>query len=154
MKRRSIRSAAQLHSTFGLRLVTTFGRVGAAKSQPCGPDLWTCECCQLNVFAEVVMEPSLWQHQTTDPIAVSVGPDPTVQAFASGLLAGAVIVATILLWHRTRAKPRAIGGRTLAVSGWGDLFRLVGGILRGVLRLIAGLLLLARVVLWPAGRRW
>lgn len=100
------------------------------------------------------MEPSLWQHQNTDSIVASVGPDPTVQAFASGLLAGAVIVATILLWHRARAKPIATGGRMIAVSGWGELFRLIGGILRGVLWLIAVLLLLARVVLWPAGRRW
>ena len=100
------------------------------------------------------MEPSLWQHQTTDPIVAPLGPNPTVQAFTSGVLVGVVVVATILLWHRARTTPKATRGRAAAVSGWGDLFRLVGGILRGVLWLIGVLLLLARVVFWPAGRRW
>lgn len=97
------------------------------------------------------MEPLLWQHQTTDPIVAPLGPNPTVQAFTSGVLVGVVVFATILLWHPARPAPR---GRAAAVSGWGDLFRLVRGILRGVLWLIGGLLLLARVVFWPAGRRW
>src|SRR5690606_38090241 len=103
---------------------------------------------------EVVMKPSLWQHQTADPIVAPLGPDPTVQAFTSGVLVGVVVVATILLWHRARTTPTVTRGRATAVSGWGDSFRLVGGILRGVLWLIGGLLLLARVVFWPAGRRW
>lgn len=100
------------------------------------------------------MEPSLWQHQTVEPIAVPVPRNMAVQTFASGILAGIIVVATVLLWRRsqprlrTRPRPRAL------VSGWSDLFRLVAGVARGALLLIVGLFVLGRVLFWPAGRRW
>ena len=100
------------------------------------------------------MEPSLWQHQTIEPIASSVARDTTAQAFVSGVLVGLVLGATVLLWRRSG--PRRVPGRRRAavVSGWGELFRFVGGCARGILWLIAVLLLLGRIVFWPAGRRW
>lgn len=100
------------------------------------------------------MVPSLWQHQTVEPAIVPVVHDMTAQAFASGVLVGIVVVATVLLWRPWRSRGRATRRRTAGVRGWGDLFRLVAGVARGVLWLMAGLLLLARVVCWPAGRRW
>ena len=99
------------------------------------------------------MEPSLWQHQTIEPIT---GPAPrdTVQVFASGVLVGIVMVATVLMWHRSRSMRGVRRRRSAVVSGWGDLFRLVASVARGVLWLIAVLLLLGRIVFWPSGRRW
>lgn len=100
------------------------------------------------------MEPSLWQHQTVDTIADPLGPDLTVQAFASGVMAGIVVVVAILLWRQPRSRMAARRRRAAIVTGWGDLFRLVATVVRGVLWLIAVLLLLGRIVFWPAGRRW
>ena len=71
-----------------------------------------------------------------------------------GVLVGIVMVATVLLWHRSRSMPGARRRRPAVVSGWGDLFRLVASVARGVLWLIAVLLLLGRIVFWPSGRRW
>jgi uncharacterized RDD family membrane protein YckC len=80
--------------------------------------------------------------------------DPMLNAFASGVLVGIVLVATVILWRRSGstlgARRRPIG----VVSGWGDLVRLVGSVIRGGLWLIGVLLLLGRIVFWPAGRRW
>ena len=100
------------------------------------------------------MEPSLWQHQTIEPITGPAPRDMTAQVFASGVLVGIVIVATVLLWHRSRSMPGPRRRRSAVVSGWGDLFRLVASVARGVLWLIAVLLLLGRIVFWPSGRRW
>ena len=100
------------------------------------------------------MEPSLWQHQTVEPTVNPMARNPTVNAFASGVLVGIVLVVTVILWHRPRSTLGARRRRTVVVSGWGDLFRLVGSVARGGLWLIAVLLLLGRIVFWPAGRRW
>ena len=100
------------------------------------------------------MEPSLWQHQTLEPVTDAGPRDTTAQAFASGVLVGIVMVATVLLWHRSRSMPGPRRRRSAVVSGWGDLFRLVASVARGVLWLIAVLLLLGRIVFWPSGRRW
>ena len=100
------------------------------------------------------MEPSLWQHQTIEMMTGPVTRDMTVQAFASGVLVGIVIVTTMHLWRRSRSMPVARRRRPAVVSGWGDLFGLVAGISRGVVWLIAVLFLLGRMVFWPAGRRW
>ena len=100
------------------------------------------------------METSLWQHQTVEPIAGPVARDVAVQAFTSGVLVGIVVVATVLLWRRSRSRLGAGRRRTVVVSSWGDLFRLIASGARGVLWLIAMLLLLGRIVFWPAGRRW
>lgn len=100
------------------------------------------------------MEPSLWEHQTVDAIAHPPRPDSTVQAFASGVLAGIVVAVAILLWRRSRPRALITPRRAAIISGWGDLFRLVAGIARGILWMIAVLLLLGRIVFWPAGRRW
>ena len=100
------------------------------------------------------MEPSLWQHQTIEPITGPAPRDTTAQAFASGVLVGIVMIATVLLWHRCRSMPGARRRRSAIVSGWGDLLRLVASVARGVLWLIVVLLLLGRIVFWPAGRRW
>ena len=100
------------------------------------------------------MEPSLWQHQTIEPITVPNASETTVQAFASGVLVGIVVVVTVLLWLRSRPRLAARRRRTAIVSGWGDLFRLLAGVARGVLWLIVVVLLLGRIVFWPAGRRW
>ena len=66
----------------------------------------------------------------------------------------AIAVATVLLWHRSRSMPGPRRRRSAVVSGWGDLLRLVASVARGVLWLIAVLLLLGRIVFWPSGRRW
>ena len=100
------------------------------------------------------MDPSLWQHQTVAPTVNPMARDPMLNAFASGVLVGIVLVATVILWRRSGstlgARRRPIG----VVSGWGDLVRLVGSVIRGGLWLIGVLLLLGRIVFWPAGRRW
>ena len=100
------------------------------------------------------MEPSLWQHQTIEPIASPVARDTTAQAFASGVLVGIVIGITVLLWRRSGSRLGAGRPRAAVASGWGELFRFVAGCARGILWLIAVLLLLDRIVFWPAGRRW
>src|SRR5690554_3272128 len=100
------------------------------------------------------MEPSLLRHQTIEPINGPAPRDMTTQVFASGVLTGIVVVATMLLWHRSGSMPGARRRRPAVVSGWGDLFRLVASVARGVLWLIAVLLLLGRIVFWPTGRRW
>lgn len=100
------------------------------------------------------MENSPWQHQTIEPSNVAVARDMTAQAFASGVLVGIVLAATVLLWRRPQSRRGTIRRRAHAVSGWGDLFRFVGAIVRGGLWMVAALLLLGRVFFWPAGRRW
>ncbi len=100
------------------------------------------------------MQSSLWQHQTLEPISTPVARDMTVQTFASGILVGIVLAATVLLWRRPPFKPTVRRRRAPILTGWGDLFRLFGGIVRGGLWLVAALLLLGRVLFWPAGRRW
>ena len=100
------------------------------------------------------MEPSLWQHQTLEPISGPIARDATVQTFASGVLVGIVLAASVLLWRRSGLGPTAGRRRAPILTGWGDLFRLFGGIVRGGLWLVAALLLLGRVLFWPAGRRW
>jgi hypothetical protein len=62
------------------------------------------------------MEPSLWQHQTVEPISGPVARDMTVQAFASGVLVGVVVVAAVLLWRQSRSRLGA-GRRRTAVVG-------------------------------------
>ena len=100
------------------------------------------------------MEPSLWEHHATDPITSPVVRDMTVQAFASGVLVGIVVVAAVLMWHRSRSRLRPLRRGMRVVSGWGDLFRLGTSVARGVLWLLGLLLLLGRIVFWPMGRRW
>lgn len=100
------------------------------------------------------METSLWTHQTLESAGPPAAHDTTVPAFTSGLLVGVIIVATVLLWRRPRWRRGTIRSGAPIVTGWSDLFRLVGAIVRGGLWLIAALLLLGRVLFWPAGRRW
>jgi hypothetical protein len=95
------------------------------------------------------------QHQAVEAMPPPRVEDPQLQAFISGLLVGAIlIIATLLLWRR---RPRALrrGARQGAlITGWGDLFRLIGALARGAVYLVIGFLLVARVLFWPAGRRW
>lgn len=100
------------------------------------------------------METLLWAHQTLESAGPPAAHDTTVQTFTCGLLVGVIIVATVLLWRRPRSRRGTIRSGAPIVTGWGDLFRLVGAIVRGGLWLIAALLLLGRVLFWPAGRRW
>jgi hypothetical protein len=100
------------------------------------------------------MEPSLWQHQTIEPITGPAPRDMAAQVFACGVLVGIVIVTTVLLWRRSRLAPSAPRRRSHVVRGWGDLLRLIASVAHGVLWLVAVLLLLGRLVFFPAGRRW
>ena len=100
------------------------------------------------------MEPLLWQHQTIEPVTGPAPRDSSAQVFASGVLVGIVMVATVLLWLRSGSMRGTGRRRPAVVSGWDDLFRLVASVARGVLWLIAVLLLLGRIVFWPSGRRW
>ena len=95
------------------------------------------------------MDPSLWQHQTIEPIASPVARDTTAQAFVSGVLVGIVIGATVLLWRRSGSRPAAERPRAAVVSGWGELFRFVAGCARGILWLTAVLLTIGS---WAAVR--
>jgi hypothetical protein len=99
------------------------------------------------------MEPSIWQHQSVQPSDLPVAHTGAVNAFVSGLLIGGVVVGVILLRLRRRPVPR-ITNRRVHTSGWVDLFRLLAALARGALWLVVALLLVGRVLFWPAGRRW
>jgi hypothetical protein len=71
-----------------------------------------------------------------------------------GIAVGAVIVGVAACCPRSQARGRSTGRRRPLVTRWIDRFRLVGGVARATLLLVAGLLLLGRVLCWPAGRRW
>jgi hypothetical protein len=100
------------------------------------------------------MEPSLWQHQSVEPLSAPIPRNPEHQAFASGVLFGIVLVATVFLWRRGLRGPRPPRRPRPLVTGWRELFRFLGSLVRGAVFLIFGLLLLGRILLWPAGRRW
>lgn len=99
------------------------------------------------------MDPALWQHHTVQPSPVPVARDMALQTVVSGVLLGIILVATTLMWLRARRGPRPAQQRPL-LTGWGALFSLLGSIARAALLLVFGLLLLGRILLWPAGRRW
>jgi hypothetical protein len=100
------------------------------------------------------MDPALWQHQIVRPTIVPVTSEMAFQTFASGVLFGIVLVAAVLLLRRGSRRPGPARRRRPLVTGWSDLFRLLGSLVRGALFLVFGLLLLGRVLFWPAGRRW
>jgi hypothetical protein len=100
------------------------------------------------------MDPSLWNHVIAHPgVDLAAGVSP-LEAFLLGVAASGVVVAGAACSGGAPRAGSGAAGRRALVTGWVDLFRLVGAVARVGLLLMVGLLLLGRVLFWPAGRRW
>lgn len=95
------------------------------------------------------MEYSSWQHQTTQPTEWSAPREPDTQTFLGGVLLGMVLVGMMVLLRRSYSR-RIFTHGPLVLTGWSDLFRLLGSLLRGMVFLAGALLLLSRAL----SRRW
>ena len=94
-----------------------------------------------------------WWHDTAIATATAAGTEVPLRAFAIGVLFGIVLLAAVL--HAAASLRRGRSARRgPLITGWADLFRLLLGLSRGAFSLILGFLLLCRLLLWPAGRRW
>jgi hypothetical protein len=100
------------------------------------------------------MDPSLWRHATVQQNVNRAASMSPLEVFVLGMAVGVLIVIMAACFHKSESRGSGTGGRRAFVTGWADLFLLVGAVARGALLLVVALLLLGRVLFWPTGRRW